>query len=106
MAEDGGLHSSTVAGSDFLAPMDMSVDGDGLAPREPELRREHHPGPIQLPSDPSTDIPLDPTRAESHYLDVDDFEADESESESEVWKLLKCRVYIHVHVHVYVHALK
>ena len=67
---DSGLHS-TVAGS-----MDMSVDDD-----IPPDRGYCHPGPLQLPRDRSTDIPLDPDLAESHYLDVDDFEADESESE-------------------------
>ena len=68
---DSGLHS-TVARS-----MDMSVDDGGIPPG----RGHHHPGPLHLPRDPSTDIPLDPDLAESHYLDVDDFEADESESE-------------------------
>ena len=78
--------------------MDMSVDnvdssvavgGDGVAsglsPLHVQLlHRDHHPGPLHVQRDPSTDIPLDPDLAESHYLDVDDFEADESESESEV----------------------
>ena len=70
---DSGLHS-TVSGS-----MDMSVDNDD--DNIPSVRGHHHPGPLQLHRDPSTDIPLDPDLAESHYLDVDDFEADESESE-------------------------
>lgn len=77
--------------------MDMSVDNvdscvavgggvaSGLSPLHGQLlHRDHHPGPLHLQRDPSTDIPLDPDLAESHYLDVDDFEADESESESEV----------------------
>ena len=71
---DSGLHS-TVSGS-----MDMSVDDDDDNDIPPD-RGHYHPGPLQLPKDPSTDIPLDPDLAESHYLDVDDFEADESESE-------------------------
>ena len=92
LERDRGVHSgSTLGGSHTTSsapPMDMSVDGDsdncvgdvGGSP-QPQLHREHHPGPLQLARDPSTDIPLDPTLAESHYLDVDDFEADESESE-------------------------
>ena len=74
---NSGLHS-TVSGS-----MDMSVDDDDDDDDDdiPPDRGRHHPGPLQLPKDPSTDIPLDPDLAESHYLDVDDFEADESESE-------------------------
>ena len=72
---DSGLHS-TVAGS-----MDMSVDNDDDDDYIPPGRGHHHPAPLKLPKDPSTDIPLDPDLAESHYLDMDDFEADESESE-------------------------
>ena len=73
---DSGLHS-TVSGS-----MDMSMDDDDDDDNDIPPDRGHHcPGPLQLPKDPSTDIPLDPDLAESHYLDVDDFEADESESE-------------------------
>ena len=64
--------------------MDMSLDDNNIPPDG----GHHHPGPLHLPRDPSTDIPNDPDLAESHYLDVDDFEADESESE----------------VHLYVHA--
>ena len=75
---DSGLHS-TVSGS-----MDMSVDNDDNDDDDgipPDRGHHHHPGPLRLPRDPSTDIPLDPDLAESHYFDVDDFEADESESE-------------------------
>ena len=86
---DSGIHgNSTVAGLDVSSapPMDMSVDidddsGSSGGPPHPQLHREHHPGPVHLSRDPSTDIPLDPALAESHYLDVDDFEADDSESE-------------------------
>jgi hypothetical protein len=62
--------------------MDMSVDNDDDDDCIPPDRGHHHPGPLRLPRDPSTDIPLDPDLAESHYFDVDDFEADESESEA------------------------
>ena len=89
-ARDSGLHSSgTVASSDSkysTTPMEMSLDdndsgvGDG-GPLHAQLLRDHRPAPLQLQRDPSTDIPLDPELAESHYFDVDDFEADESESE-------------------------
>ena len=77
---DSGLHS-TVSGS-----MDMSVDNDNNDDNDDGIlpdrgHHQHHPSPLRLPRDPSTDIPLDPDLAESHYLDVDDFEADESESE-------------------------
>ena len=72
---DSGLHS-TVSGS-----LDMSVDDDDHDGSPPDRGHHHHPSPLRLPRDPSTDIPLDPDLAESHYLDVDDFEADESESE-------------------------
>ena len=76
-----GLHNtSTMAGSDVaMATVDMSMGSDsGVGPPP---RRGNHPGPLKLSMDPSTDIPLDPDLAESHYFDVDDFEADESESE-------------------------
>ena len=89
LERDSGIHSGNTLGGSHtpsaLPPMDMSVDCgsenyiDGLP--QPQFHKEHYPGPLQLARDPSADIPLDPALAESHYLDVDDFEADQSESE-------------------------